>query len=170
MAGGLGFWRSTGGGGSGSLTSASARRSSGSLTLNSTSWADVDTTLDLTLAAVAGDQVLYGLTGRWGNESVWGFLDVVTVVSGTVTNSLCEQGAAVSSPSGNVEGIAGWHGVSGRHEPIAGTTAVYTVTAGDITSGNITLRLRYATLTAANKTLWAASNIPLDVYAINFGQ
>lgn len=147
------------------------RLSTGNLTLNSTNWADVNNAaLDREIKeAQAGDAVVVGLSGRWGTEAVWGFLDIVTVVASTPLNSFCQQGPVVASPSGNVEGIPAWHGVSGGHTPISGYSMPYVLTAADVVDGVVTLRLRYATLTAANKTLYASTAIPLDLWAVNMG-
>lgn len=150
-----------------SRTMKKARRTAGDLTLNSTAWADVDTALDLTLnECQAGDEIIYGISAFVGLEAVTTWFDVVTVVSGTVTNSFAERGAAVASPGLR---LACWVGVDGSYTSLSGEAPAYTVGAGDLTDGAITLRLRYASASATDKTLYAASLYPLDVWAKNLG-
>lgn len=144
------------------------RRTSGNLTLNSVSWANVDTGLDLVLNEVqVGDELVYGIQAHVGTEAVWAYFDVVTVVGGSPVNSLGSRAAVVASPG--PLGVSGWMARTGTQEMPNGTTAPYTVAAGDLTSGSITLRLRYATASAVNKTLYADATIPLDVWAMNLG-
>lgn len=132
------------------------------------SWANVDTGLDLVLNEVqVGDELVYGIQAHVGTEAVWAYFDVVTVVGGSPVNSLGSRAAVVASPG--PLGVSGWMARTGTQEMPNGTTAPYTVAAGDLTSGSITLRLRYATASAVNKTLYADATIPLDVWAMNLG-
>lgn len=145
-----------------------ARRTSGNLTLNSTSWANVDTGIDLVLDEVqVGDELVAGISGLAGNESVSLYLDVVTVVSSTPVNSFAKAGAVEASPG--VEGIQAWRADGASFLAVGGLSMPYTVVSGDLSSGSVTLRLRYATSTATNKTLRAQTNNPLDVWAWNTG-
>lgn len=137
-----------------------ARRATGNLTLNSTSWANLPSLGTLTLAVQTGDIIQVGLSGRFSSENVWGFLDVATIVSAAVVNSL--SGVAESA---NNEGITGWSGVAGSIHSNIGSPVLYTIQSGDISSGTVTLQIRYRTLTAANKTLLADSNRPLTFWA-----
>ena len=143
-------------------TSAHARRTSGNLTLNSTSWANLDTGLDLVLPAYAGDVVEVGLTARWNNESVFVGLDAVSLVSGSpvVTWS---QNAAEGALALGVGGWEGWNGYGS-----VGGSVLKLIAATDLTSGVLTIRFRYRTNTAANKLLYASTD-PLNVFAINHG-
>jgi hypothetical protein len=129
-----------------------AQRASTDLTLNSLNWANVDTAMDLVLAADAGDWVEVAASGLWGSENVTGYLDVVTMVGSTVTNSFAENGA-VSASSG---GITAWR-IDGTAVRSFGGSYFYKLVAGDISSGNVTLRLRYRTGTATNKTLFSTT-------------
>lgn len=144
-----------------------ARRTSGNLTLNSTAWANVDTGLDLVLNEVqVGDEIVYGISGYVGIEAVAAYFNVATVVAGSPVNSFAERGAAVATP-GAV--ITGWTAPSGVDGFLSGFSPPYTVVSGDLADGSITLRLRYATSTATNKTLNASATRPLDVWAMNLG-
>ncbi len=68
------------------IAAATARRTSGSLTLNSTSEANLDTGLDITLAAATGDIVTVNANGLHGNEAVIVNIDVATIVSAAPVN------------------------------------------------------------------------------------
>lgn len=144
-----------------------ARRTSGNITLNGTAWANVDTGLDLTLKKVqAGDQLVYGISAFWQNEAIHGFLDVVTLVSGSPLNSFAVQGAVETTPGYK---FGGWYGVASAYTAMTGTCPPYTVVAGDVVSGAVTLRLRGATLSAGNKVIRATTSEPFDVWAMNLG-
>lgn len=145
-----------------------ARRTAGNLTLNSTSWANVDTGLDLVLNEVQeGDEIVYGISYRVSNEAVTLYLDVATIVSGSPYRSLGRRDAVEASPGD--QGIIGWRAESSVATSESGMAPPYTVVAGDISSGSVTLRLRYATASAANRTMNGASTAPLDVWAMNLG-
>ena len=135
-------------------------RSAGSLTLNSTTYADlptIGTTWDTVLAAQAGDVIETSLTGLWGSEVVEGYLDLASIVS-----------AAVVSYWGGATTGGAYYGAAGSNMPIAGSYR-RVLTAADISSGTVTLRPRYKTVTAANKTLFANADHPLQFYVGNHG-
>lgn len=134
-----------------------AERTSGDLTLNSTSWADVDTGLDLDLLAEAGDVIKAGVSALMGSEAVEARLDVATIVSAAVVNTF-----------GGTAGVPGWVGPSGALTPIGGSV-MYELVSGDIDTGVVTLRLRYQTSTATNKTLEAGTDYPLMWWVRNLG-
>ena len=144
---------------------ATARTSAGNKTLNSTSWANVDTGLDLTLGASAGDVIEATLSGVWNADAAQCSLDVVTVVSASPVNSFA-TGTTVTAST--LEGVGAWLGNSGIQVNISGSF-FYTLVAGDISGGNVLLRLRYRTSTAANRVLIATANIPFVFFARNHG-
>lgn len=149
-----------------SRTLVKARRTAGNLTLNSTSWADVDTGLDLTLEGVqVGDEIAYGVSGLIDNEALVVRFDVVTIVSASVVNSVGERG-----PVSTGEGVIAWRMDStlDRH-PLSGYAPPYTLVASDLDGAAVTLRLRYQTASASNRTLFARTDVPLDVWAMNLG-
>lgn len=137
-------------------------RTSGSLTLNSVTWADVDNGLDLVLPAWPADQVEVGLSALLGSEAPNAYFDVATIVSGSPVNYVGGTG------SGTDRGVASWDGETGRADT-TGSPALATLVSGDIASGTVTLRLRYRTSSAANKTLFATSDIRLRFWAKNYG-
>lgn len=150
-----------------SRSSVKARRTAGNLTLNSTAWSNVDTGLDLTLnECQVGDEIVYGISALAGTENANVTLDVVTLVASTATNSFAERGPAVASPG---KRLSGTYLAANINAAVNGPVPPYTVVAGDLTNGQITLRLRYATATAAARTLYASADFPLDVWAWNIG-
>jgi hypothetical protein len=144
---------------------ATARRTTGNVTLNSTSWANVDTALDLTLGGSAGDVIEATLSALWNADAVQACLDVVTVVSAAPVNSFA-TGTTVTAST--LQGVGAWIGNSGIQADLSGSF-FYTLVAGDISGGNVLLRLRYRTTTAANKTLIATTDVPFVFFARNHG-
>ena len=138
------------------------RRQSTDITMNSTNWANVDTALDLVLAANVGDVLEAHLNLVCGNQTPDAYFDVATIVSSSPVNSFGKAGAVETAPSGTL-GVPGWYCRGSAYDKAAGV-AMYTVVAGDRdASGYVTLRLRYATSTATNRTLYAS------VYPILWG-
>jgi hypothetical protein len=135
-----------------------------SLTNNTTTWADFDNSLDLVLAASTGDVIEVAISGRWQSDATLGYLDVVSVVSGSPVNSFGLDGA----PSNSHGGITGWEGEGGVIMPISGSF-FRTLVAGDISSGNVTLRLRRRNASASNKTIFTLTNTPFEWWARNHG-
>jgi hypothetical protein len=132
-------------------------------------WANVDTGLDLTLNASTGDVIEYvpSLVGPNGyNVSV--YFDVATIVSGSVVNAFSTEG-----PQNNaLYGVSGWYftnsSVINIYQTVSGSI-FYTLQAGDISSGTVTLRFRYRSDTATNRVIYADTNFPLKVWARNHG-
>jgi len=143
-----------------------ARRTAGDLTVNGTSWADLDNGLDLVLAAVvAGDLVQVGLTAIWNSETVTGALDAVSIVSASPVTSW----GADAAPNNTYDGVLAWFGQASQIESIGGSV-IRAVVSGDLAAGSLTIRFRVRTTTAANKLLFATAVNPICVYAINHGQ
>jgi hypothetical protein len=144
---------------------ATARRTGGNLTLNSTNWANVDTATDVTLAAAAGDVVETVLSGLWNTAGVFNFLDVVTVVGGSPVNSFATQ-AAVTAATG--EGVMAWYAPQNTIVPVGGS-AFYTLVSGDISGGTVTLRARYRSSSGTNRDLLCTASNPFVVVGRNHG-
>lgn len=137
-------------------------RTAGTVTMNSTTWADFENTLDLTVSARAGDVLLVTLNGRMASEATIGALDGATIVSGSPVNYVSGGNSTTSF------GLMGWCGASGVNASIGGS-AIYVVQAGDVVGGQVTLRLRYRTSTAANKTVLATADTPFTWAVVNLG-
>lgn len=124
--------------------------------LNSTSWANMPTFGTLTIPANVGDLLKVHFNVHHSNEAVAALIDAVTEVSGTPTTSFTTGGAAPTGTTG--VGVAGWRcdlSDDGAH----GGDAYYVVQSGDIVSGAVTIRLRYRTGSAANKTLAGTASV-----------
>lgn len=139
----------------------SNRRTSGNITANSSTWANVDTGLDITLSNLAtGDWVALSLLAivEFVTDK-WMFFDVATIVSAAVVNTVSTNGAE----SGTSEGVPNWYITAAptNFYVSVGGDVKYQVQAGDLSSGSVTFRLRYRQSTAANRTIKATSAAPL---------
>lgn len=146
-----------------------ASRTSGDLSLTSTSWANVDTGLDIVLDAVAGDEIEVGLSGfTAAHASVTTQFDVVSVVGGTPVNAV----SSGATESGTGAGIQAWYAPSQAATTLhvsMGGSVMYTLQTGDIESGTVTLRLRYRNGSAGTRVISANSNNRFQWWAKNFG-
>ena len=145
---------------------ARAKLTSGSITMNSSVWANVSTSLDLTLNASTGDVIEYAISANVANASVEAYFDVVTLVGGSPVNSFGFD-AAPANPSTSY-GIQAWLCGVGASLGLAGNF-FRTLVAGDISSGTVTLRLRYATGGVGSRSLVAGTSQPVEVWARNHG-
>ena len=144
-----------------------AKRTAGDLTLNSNlAWANVQTGLDLTLAASAGDVIEYSINGLAISAAVELYFDVVTVVSGNPVNSFARD-TTPANPSTSF-GLIGWLCPASVISPISGSV-FRTLVSGDISGDNVLLRLRYASSAATNRVINATSASPMHVWARNHG-
>lgn len=143
------------------LDAARAQRTSGNITANSTTFANLDTGLDISVPAQAGDVLLVGAEGQWGSEALVGYLDACTLVSGSPVNYI--SGGSGGASDG---GVPGWMGSSGVNMGF-GASIQYVVQSGDISSSTVTLRLRYRTASASNKTFGASSAAPFKWSVVN---
>ena len=132
-------------------------------TLSSTSWADVSGPSDITLTAGTGDVVMVSLSTTWNNAGAPGaHLDVVTIVSATVTNSFATAGA----PNNSHEGIGSWRNAN---TAVAGSF-YYTLQAGDVSGGQVVLRLRGRLASAGTCSFFTGANFPMYFFATNLGK
>lgn len=144
------------------VSKATATRTAGNVTLSGTSYANVDTGIDLVVAATAGDLLLIGLSAFWQAENDFGALDGATIVSGSPVNYISGNGSTGA-------GVMAWRGISLAYSAV-GATVYYIVVGGDISGGNVTLRLRGKTGGGTNKVVRASSGEALTWYAVNLGQ
>lgn len=145
---------------------ATARRTSGNLSLGATSWAAMDTGLDLSVPAQEGDMITAWLSGFCNNDVSDFFGDYVTLIGSTLTTSF-GSGAAVVAGSG---GAPCMRALASAYTPIGGPMTLRAV-AGDIASGLITVRFVYR-VTANSRTVFASTastNVPLVVGLVNNG-
>lgn len=150
--------------GQGLVDYAFVQRTAGNVTTNNTSWTDVTGPMDLTMTAATADRVHVCLSGgAYGTEAVTLNLTAMTIVSASPVNDI----ATGTTPSNTTLGVGAWRAPSGA--PMAyGGGMIYALQAGDISGGTVTLRLRYRSASATNRTL-TASDPPLFFYAFNLG-
>lgn len=141
-----------------------AARTAGSVTLNATAYTAVDTGIDLTVTAAAGDvlqiSVGFSIGPSVAGTSTYVFFDVLTLDGSNYASGAGASGEGIQSlycgpENNNFQGRAG--------------IALYTVQAGDVASGNIRLRLMYRMVNAANRSLSATSTDPLQFGVVNHG-
>jgi hypothetical protein len=126
-------------------------------------WADVNTGLDLVLAAAVGDIIEYGISGLLGSGTDT-FFDVATIVSSAVVTYF-SSGTSTATAGG----ASGWYGPNGLIFPVTGSLMSPALVSGDISGGNVTLRLRYSKGASSGRTLYASAGDPLIVWAQNWG-
>jgi hypothetical protein len=143
-----------------------AVRTSGNLTLGSTTWAAIDPGLDLAVQAYPGDVVEASFSGFSGNEAADFFGDYCTLVAGVLTTSFA-TGAAVVAGSG---GAACLRAVAGGYFPL-GNSLMLRVGAGDLSGGLVTVRFVYR-VASGSRTVFASSastNVPASTRLVNHG-
>lgn len=145
-----------------------ATRSSGDVVITTSTWANIDTGLDLTLNVQVGDVIEVGLSGRWlyNSSNAFAALDAATLVAGAPVNYV-----AGSAETNVGEGAMAWFGenAGGTISSPVGGSVMYAVQAGDIASGKVTLRLRGRLLTGTTRTLLANTTEKLHWWAKNLG-
>ena len=130
------------------------------LTVNSTNWTNVGTSIDITLSAQTGDVIEVNMDGLYASVAEYVFFDVCTVVSGSPVNYF---GWGSSDP-GSGEGIRAWYGsgLAADFQSVGGGS-VYELAGGDISNGTVTLRLRVRCKTGAARDVtvyhWWAKNL-----------
>lgn len=147
----------------GAVDIARLKETGGAITLNSTSWVRIDVSrFNLTLDRVqAGDIVEVGVDVGMGTQAVDAYLDVVTLVSGSVVNWIAGDGSAGAT------GMLKFR--TGVEERLC-ATCTYVVQSGDLSSGSLILQIRYRTSTATNRTMYAAAANPAHMWAKNLRQ
>lgn len=152
------------------LNRARAKRTAGNVRLNSATFIDIDTDVDLVVAAVAGDVLDVTMAIRGEGGSSYCVLDFHTIVSGSPVNSV---GADAAAGTTNV-GFPAWStgdvrsASEGYHQFVG--TKQYTVQADDISGGNVTLRLRGFNNGSSAVTLSATADPYLYVAVVNLKQ
>lgn len=125
-----------------------------SFTINTTTYADLQSAgtstsrpMDIVVPrASAGDFVRFGASGCWLNEAVAGYLNIATIVGGSVVNHVYTTGS---------HGAEGWQAISGAYTPISGECRPYQIVSGDIEDGSVRFRLRAKLGAAGSKMLLA---------------
>lgn len=142
----------------GRTRTAFVKRTAGDLSItNDASWHDVPTIGDLSIAAAAGDVLDIRLSGVTDNNMRF---EVEFPTSGNYA------GPGITS----TQGIAGWANRSSAAADVGGSV-FYTVQSGDISSGNVAVRLRYTTNSSGATKIFASTSVgPLFFAVANLGQ
>ena len=143
--------------------------SSLTLAANDATWNNFPTIGTIAVPAVAGDVIEVSASWRFATESVSVFTDICTEVAGAVVNSIASRAAAPGDASTTGLGIGGLFGEFGLASSV-GASLLYTVQAGDLSGGNVTLRLRYrnSASLAAQKVI-SSTTLALFFGVKNFG-
>lgn len=143
------------------------QRTSGDLSPSGLNWSNLDTNLDLQVNAEAGDLVEVSCVGVWKNPAQEGYLDAVSLVSGSPVKNWSKDAAPVDGAAEG--GVLAWWGVGGTFSGFGGSIAK-AVAANEISDGVLTIRFRVYVNHASNtKGLFASSFFPLTVWARNLG-
>lgn len=142
--------------GGGSTRIAQARRTAGDVSTSSTSYVDV-TGMTATVAAKAGDWLQISASGRWGNQAVTKRMDAIMQTSSNY---------ASGDGSGGL-GVAAWGGITGQTAEFGGSV-FYQVVSGDISGGNVEVRLRMKMSSGTSGTVSGTSPI-LEMTVRNCG-
>lgn len=137
-------------------------RTTGHITLNTVGPTDVDTGLDLTLDAAAGDVVEYGISGLVSAAAQFVAFDVYTIVGGVPVNSI---GPGLGGGTFTPGGVQAWYCTSVASEINLSGTHPRVLVGGDIANSTVTLRLRYIKLNTTARVLYANADNPLTVFA-----
>lgn len=141
-----------------------AKRTAGNVTINSATFTNVDTALDLVVPAVAGDVVDVGLMSRKASGSSYIVFDFHTIIAGSPVNSVSADTTAGTTLANS---LPMWGYPSGTSVIGLVGRKLYQVQAGDIDgSGNVTFRLRCL---SGGSVVIAAADPVLYVDAINYG-
>lgn len=119
---------------------------------------------DITLAAVAGDFIECGLSAIANNTTANSMkFDVCTVVAAAAVNFFSN-----GTGTGATNGVMAWYlntGIIGK----SGGSIIYAAQAGDLSGGNVVLRLT-CFVSAGTRVLGAQAALPLIFWARNLGQ
>lgn len=152
---------SGGGGASTPLPSDAVVYTAGDITLSNTTWAAIAGPDDLVVEAAAGDVLAISMSCLWGNQTATAYVDMYTMVSGSPVNKVSGGDASTSD-----YGIAAWSAGQPSELVNAGGTFFYIVQAGDVSGGQVTLRL-YGIRFTNNRTLYANTGHKLSMHVVN---
>lgn len=134
----------------------------GDITLNNTTLGPVTGPTDLVVAATAGDLLMVGISTRPVSAvSASIAFDFATMVSGSPVNYVfAASGTPINIP-------VPWF-IGSNDMGAANGLFPYVVQAGDISGGNVTLKLYFRS--SSSRVIEASSDAPLTTSVINLGQ
>lgn len=148
-----------------------AQRTAGDVAVASTSWANFDTTLDLTLAAAETDVIRLDLSAASPPATSPEVYFSPVVLNPTGPTIVRHVAGSASAEPGSGFGVPGWviGYQSGPSWAVSGSY-FFTVASGDVFSGVLTLRLRVRGSTATSRDVYASTAVlPLQWGAMNLG-
>lgn len=142
-----------------SESSGFVRLVSGDITLPTSSWTEVSSSLRITLNARVGDLIEYGISMFVScGSGTTNVFDAATIVSGSVTNKFANA----------TDGVLGWYSTPSDGANTKSGSVWYLVQAGDIVAGQVTLSLVTGRVAGSNpSSVSASSGDPLIVFAKN---
>lgn len=150
------------------------RRATGTnISLNSTAIAELAAAtngpgsggFDISLPASVGDTLEWSFNGLLQNDGAATSFDIYTMNGSTRVNPF---GSGLSASIGSTEGPMAWDTLNNVQQKLVGS-ALYTVQAGDIFSGQVTCRPFYVQSAATTKTLFSNANQGLQMWLKNLG-
>lgn len=153
-------------GGSGGIVASTVRRTAGDVALSTGAvLVEASSALRVTVPAATGDLLVcfFDIYITPGNRSVVN--GIATIVSGSIVNQF---GGVLGNASMYVIRVA----TDGNQANAVGGAVAYTVQAGDISGGNVTVSLTSCNETTGGTaaTLAANTNHPAVLTLVNFGQ
>lgn len=121
---------------------------------------------DLTAAATAGDRLEVGVRALCPDVGGPLYWNIATRVSGADVNFFGNGTNTWPYPQG---GVSGFYTPPGLYTGPRSTSGPYTVQSGDISGGNVTVRI-YAQAEASARDVLATAGQPLQTWLINYGQ
>lgn len=141
-------------------THKSVMRTSGNISVTSNSvFVAFDTNLDIALEAQAGDTIEVGLSAMCDNTASPLDFDAAFIVGGSVTNWV-SGGATTGVPAWNIRGSDYLH---------AGGSILKALLVGDVSGGQVTVRLFTAIEGTVARSVLATINTPVHFFAKNLG-
>lgn len=141
-------------------------RTSGSYSPSATSWTDLTASFwdssaanDITLTAAVGDVIESSMSAIADVQATETYWNVTCVASGN----------GFGPTASSARGIPAWMAINGAVTSIGGNF-YYTVVSGDISSGNVALRLRSKNSAATGKSHLATADSPFVWVARNLGK
>ena len=154
---------------------ATFKYTAGNQTLNSSNtWANlpgIGTTGDLVLNAAAGDVIEAVPSAILNSPNINIYFDAVTIVSSSPVNGFGRAGAVTTNTNGasDSQGFSGWYQPGTSADGTLQGSCYYTLVSGDISSGTVTLRMRYASGGVSTRLLIATVNNPFQWFVRNLG-
>jgi hypothetical protein len=142
------------------------RHTSGNVAVSSTSWANFDTGMDITLDAQTGDVIEVGLSAL--ADSAGTATDIMFDAGTLVSSAIVNVVSSGTTESGSSDGVGAWYCTRSAYSNAAGSV-MYTLQSGDISSGTVTVRLRVRLAGAGSRNIFGSTTDPVQFSVKNLG-